>query len=61
MGETSTSPNDDKAFYLAVKSLMEVKGETYVIEQVLKMGGRRWEEGKQRLQQILEEGERDGW
>jgi hypothetical protein len=61
MGKTSTSPNDDKAFYLAVKSLMEVKGETYVIEQVLKMGGRRWEEGKQRLQQILEEGERDGW
>ncbi|MEH2374032.1 hypothetical protein [Nostoc sp.] len=59
-GEASTSTNENKAFYLAIKSLLEVKGETYVIEQVLKMGGRRWEEGKQRLQQILDEGQRNG-
>ena len=60
-GETSASSNDNKAFYLAVIGLLEVKGETYVIEQILKMGGRRWEEGKRRLQQILEEGQRNGW
>ncbi|MBE9050662.1 hypothetical protein IQ243_09590 [Nostocales cyanobacterium LEGE 11386] len=59
--EASTSTSEKKAFYLAVKSLLEVKGETYVIEQVLKLGGRRWEEGKQRLQQILEEGLRNEW
>lgn len=59
--ETSASSNDNKAFYLAVMGLLEVKGETYVIEQILKMGGRRWEEGKRRLQQIVKEGERNGW
>ncbi|MEH2138893.1 hypothetical protein [Nostoc sp.] len=59
--ETSTSTSDEKAFYLAVKSLLEVKGETYVIEQVLKMGGRRWEEGKQWLQQILQQGRQNEW
>lgn len=59
--ETSASTSDDKAFYLAVMGLLEVKGETYVIEQILKMGGRRWEEGKRRLQQILDEGENNGW
>ncbi|MEI1376609.1 hypothetical protein PQG02_18710 [Nostoc sp. UHCC 0926] len=59
--ETSASTSNDKAFYLAVMGLLEVKGETYVIEQVLKMGGRCWEEGKRRLQQILEEGDRNGW
>ena len=60
-GQTSTSTSNNKAFYLAVIGLLEVKGETYVIEQILKMGGRRWEEGKRRLQQILEEGQRNGW
>lgn len=60
-GETSASASEDKAFYLAIKSLLEVKGETYVIQEVLKMGGRRWEEGKQRLQQILEEGRQNEW
>jgi hypothetical protein len=59
--ELPTSTSDDKAFYLAVKSLLEAKGETYVIEQVLKMGGRRWEEGKQRLQQILQQGRQEEW
>ncbi|WP_445631573.1 hypothetical protein [Nostoc sp. DSM 114167] len=60
-GETSASTSDDKAFYLAVKSLLEVRGETYVIEQILKMGGRRWEEGKRRLQQILQQGREEEW
>jgi hypothetical protein len=60
-GETSASTSDDKAFYLAVVGLLEVKGETYVIEQVLKMGGRRWEDGKQRLQQILQQGKQNEW
>lgn len=59
--ETSTSTSDDKAFYLAVIGLLEVKGETYVIEQILKMGGRRWEEGKRRLQQILQQGQQNEW
>ena len=60
-GETSASTSVDKAFYLAVKGLLEVRGETYVIEQVLKMGGRRWEEGKRRLQQILQQGRQEEW
>ncbi|MEH2031041.1 MAG: hypothetical protein V7K67_15490 [Nostoc sp.] len=60
-GETSASTSDNKAFYLAVIGLLEVKGETYVIEQILKMGGRRWEEGKRRLQQILDEGQKNEW
>ncbi|MDZ8085599.1 MAG: hypothetical protein RMY16_08385 [Nostoc sp. DedQUE12b] len=60
-GETSASTNVDKAFYLAVKSLLEVRGETYVIEQIFKMGGRRWEEGKRRLQQILQQGKQEEW
>ncbi|GBG20356.1 hypothetical protein NIES4072_40330 [Nostoc commune NIES-4072] len=60
-GETSASTSDNKAFYLAVKSLLEVRGETYVIEQVLKMGGRRWESGKRRLQQILQQGRQEEW
>ncbi|MEH2324611.1 MAG: hypothetical protein V7K32_13775, partial [Nostoc sp.] len=60
-GELQTSTSDNKAFYLAVKSLLEVKGETYVIEKVLRLGGGQWEKGKQILQQILAEGERNGW
>ncbi|MEH2414461.1 hypothetical protein [Nostoc sp.] len=60
-GETSASTSVDKAFYLAVIGLLEIKGETYVIEEILKLGGRRWEEGKRRLQQILEEGQQNEW
>ncbi|PHJ56430.1 hypothetical protein VF14_25455 [Nostoc linckia z18] len=62
-GETSTSPSTSitKGFYLAVKSLLEVKGETYVIEKVLRLGGGQWAKGKEQLQQILEEGESNGW
>lgn len=59
--ETSASTSLTKDFYLAVKSLLEVKGETYVIENVLRLGGGQWAKGKQRLQQILDEGMQQGW
>ncbi|WP_445629071.1 hypothetical protein [Nostoc sp. DSM 114167] len=59
--ELQTSTSVTKDFYLAVKSLLEVKGETHVIEDVLRLGGGQWQKGKQRLQQILEEGQRNGW
>jgi hypothetical protein len=61
VGELPTSTSDAKAFYLAVKSLLEVNGETYVIEEVFKLGGRNWEKGKQRLQQILQQGKQNEW
>lgn len=59
--ETSTSTNQKRGLYLAVLALLEVKGETFVIEQILKLGGRSWAEGKKYLQEILEEGERNQW
>ncbi|MEH1905853.1 MAG: hypothetical protein V7L04_31860 [Nostoc sp.] len=59
--ETSTSTSSEKSFYLAIKSLLEVRGETYVIEKILKMGGRQWDEGKRLLQQILDEGQQNEW
>ncbi|MEH2337605.1 hypothetical protein [Nostoc sp.] len=59
--ETSTSTSNDKAFYLAIKSLMSVKGKTHVIEKILKLGGRKWDDAEQMLQQILDEGEKNGW
>lgn len=58
--ETSASTSD-KSYYLAIKSLLEIRGETFVIEEVLKLGGRNWGKGKEILQQILEEGDRNGW
>ncbi|AUB36624.1 hypothetical protein COO91_02545 [Nostoc flagelliforme CCNUN1] len=59
--ELQTSTSERKALYLAVKSLIEVKGKTYVLEKVLQLGGGQWEKGEQVLQQILEEGQRNGW
>lgn len=59
--ELTASTSQKKALYLAVKSLLESEGETYVIEKVLRLGGRNWASGKQRLQQILDEGEVNGW
>ncbi|MEH1819324.1 MAG: hypothetical protein V7L31_09645 [Nostoc sp.] len=59
--ELQTSTSEKKALYLAVKSLIEVKGKTYVLEKVLLLGGGQWEKGEQVLQQILEEGQRNGW
>ena len=59
--KTSTSTSQEKAFYLAIKSLLEVKGKTHVIEEILKMGGRQWDEAERLLQQILKEGQGNGW
>jgi hypothetical protein len=59
--ELQTSTSEKKALYLAVKSLIEVKGKTYVLEKVLCLSGGQWEKGEQVLQQILEEGQRNGW
>ncbi len=60
-GELQTSTSEKKALYLAVKSLIEVKGKTYVLEKVLCLSGGQWDKGEQVLQQILEEGQRNGW
>lgn len=59
--ELQTSTSERKALYLAVKSLIEVKGKTYVLEKVLCLSGGQWDKGEQVLQQILEEGQRNGW
>ena len=59
--ELQTSTSEKKALYLALKSLIEVKGKTYVLEKVLCLSGGQWEKGEQVLQQILEEGQRNGW
>ncbi|MEH1785516.1 MAG: hypothetical protein V7L23_07965 [Nostoc sp.] len=59
--ELQTSTSEKKALYLAVKSLIEVKGKTYVLEKVLCLSGGQWEKGEQVLQQILDEGQKNGW
>ncbi|WP_017655685.1 hypothetical protein [Fortiea contorta] len=59
--ELQASTSQKKSLYLAVKSLLEAKSETYVIENVLRLSGGQWAKGKQMLQQILEEGDRNGW
>jgi hypothetical protein len=61
VAELQTSTSEKKALYLAVKSLIEVKGKTYVLEKVLCLSGGQWEKGEQVLQQILEEGQKNGW
>ncbi|MHC5728779.1 MAG: hypothetical protein ACYTXY_32615 [Nostoc sp.] len=58
--ELQTSTSEKKALYLAMKSLIEVKGKTYVLEKVLCLSGGQWDKGEQVLQQILEEGQRNG-
>ncbi|WP_375494408.1 hypothetical protein [uncultured Nostoc sp.] len=60
-GELQTSTSEKKALYLAVKSLIEVKGKTYVLEKVLCLSGGQWDKGEQVLKQLLEEGQRNGW
>ncbi|MCM0594563.1 MAG: hypothetical protein KA716_32015 [Gloeotrichia echinulata DEX184] len=50
------------SLYLAVQALFTVgKSETFIIEEVLKMGGKRWAEGKEMLRSLLELGEAEGW
>lgn len=60
-GELQASTSQKKALFLAVKSLLEAKGKTYVIEGVLRLGGGNWRKGEEMLQQILDEGDRNGW
>ncbi len=57
--ETSTYRQQ---LYLAIRALIMVEvSETFIVEQVLKMGGRNWDKGKQFLQELLQEGEAQGW
>jgi hypothetical protein len=37
------------------------KSETFVIEEVLKMGGKQWADGKATLRSLIELGEAEGW
>ncbi len=58
---TSTSTNQ-KNLYLAVKALLEVGcNETYIIEKILKKGGRNWDEGHKLLQELLQLGRENEW
>lgn len=51
-----------KTLYMAVKKLMEAgKSETFVIEEVLRMGGRRFADGSKFLRELLQLGEQEGW
>ena len=60
--DTETSTSENKELYLAVKALLDSgKSETFVVEEVLKMGGRNWEEGKKLLQSILDLGQKENW
>lgn len=46
----------DKSLYLEVqKAKVEGKSQTWIVENVLKMGGRKFSEGKVKLQQLLEQ------
>jgi hypothetical protein len=57
--ETSTS---QKPLYTAVKKLLEAgKSETYIIEEVLHMGGRKFADGRKLLRELLELGEQEEW
>lgn len=58
---TNTSTNQ-KILYLAVKALLETgSNETYIIEKVLKKGGRNWDEGCKMLQELLQCGKENEW
>lgn len=58
----TTSREADKALYLAVKGLLEAgKSQTWIIEEVLKLKGRKFSEGKERLQALLALGEQQRW
>lgn len=48
-------------FCRSIASLVETQGESYVIKDVLKMGGKNYQVGKERLQWILETGRQMKW
>lgn len=59
--ETSTYTSQ-KLLYTAVKKLLEAgKAETYIIEEVLHMGGRKFADGSKMLRELLQLGEQEGW
>ena len=52
--EASTSDPPDYPVYLEVRKSMEAgKSVTWIVENVLKMGGRKFSEGKAKLQYLL--------
>jgi hypothetical protein len=62
--DTSASTPADrnrKAFYLSIKSLLEVHPPTYIIEEILGYQGRKFNEGKAILEALMQEGMSKGW
>lgn len=60
--DTSASTSADrKAFYLAVRKLLEVHPATYIIEQILGYRGRNFNTGKIIFEELLQEGQENGW
>ncbi|MEG4504235.1 hypothetical protein QUA81_08985 [Microcoleus sp. F6_B4] len=60
---TSASEHPDYPIYLEVRKSMEAgKSVTWIVENILKMGGRKFSEGKAKLQDLLNqfEGESNG-
>jgi len=56
----STSDNPDYLVYLEVrKSMEESKSATWIIENILKMGGRKFADGKAKLETLLQQFERE--
>lgn len=50
----STSEHPDYPIYLEVREAMEAgKSQTWIVENILKMGGRKFADGKVKLQQLL--------
>lgn len=58
---STSAGSNRKAFYLSVRALLEVHPPTYVIEEILGCRGRKFDEGKATLQNLLEEGKNNGW
>jgi metal-dependent amidase/aminoacylase/carboxypeptidase family protein len=60
--ETSASTSAErKAFYLAVSNLLQSHPPTYIIEEILGYRGRNFKIGKGILEDLLQEGEQNGW
>lgn len=57
----STSGNNRKNFYLAIRKLLEVHSKTYVIEEILGYQGRKFKDGDEILKDLLQEGINNGW
>lgn len=59
--ETSTSTSR-KNLYIAIVTLLEVgKSETFIVEKILKQGGRDFEKGMKLLHELLQEGKQNEW